>query len=394
MQQTSRKSKRRRRQRQIRNRCIILFAILLLLVALLTHLSTIQNVIVRLGQGLVTSRTLEKEDYPQSLIDLYERNTEARQFVLDYKTKKDDNAAIDVSADVNAGEIPLFLQWDERWGYRSYGGDFLAVTGCGPTALSMVYVGLTGDTSMNPYEVAKRAEKEGYYVKGSGSEWSMMTGLASELGLSAKELGLDANLIRKKLEEGHPIICIMGPGDFTTTGHYIVLITVASDGSIEVHDIRITHFMSLFTRQQAGRIVASDLHIACSTWSSAVLLPVDSNPNRFDSRFKIGSDGRTVDDQQGFPGRFHAQSDRRSEHHRTQIERSSRTVGRNETLVALDDLDAGIDDHFNRRNRQAQAFRRGLETPRIVGNAEKTHFSVYTAEGLETLEKFDAVVQA
>ena len=87
MQQTSRKSKRRR-QRQIRNRCIILFAILLLLVALLTHLSTIQNVIVRLGQGLVTSRTLEKEDYPQSLIDLYERNTEARQFVLDYKTKK------------------------------------------------------------------------------------------------------------------------------------------------------------------------------------------------------------------------------------------------------------------------------------------------------------------
>lgn len=236
MQQTSRKSKRRRRQRQIRNRCIILFAILLLLVALLTHLSTIQNVIVRLGQGLVTSRTLEKEDYPQSLIDLYERNTEARQFVLDYKTKKDDNAAIDVSADVNAGEIPFFLQWDERWGYRSYGGDFLAVTGCGPTALSMVYVGLTGDTSMNPYEVAKRAEKEGYYVKGSGSEWSMMTGLASELGLSAKELGLDADLIWKKLEEGHPIICIMGPGDFTTTGHYIVLTAVTGDGSIQVHD--------------------------------------------------------------------------------------------------------------------------------------------------------------
>ena len=43
-------------------------------------------------------------------------------------------------------------------------------------------------------------------------------------------------MIRKKLEEGHPIICIMGPGDFSTTGHYIVLTTVASDGSIEVHD--------------------------------------------------------------------------------------------------------------------------------------------------------------
>lgn len=43
-------------------------------------------------------------------------------------------------------------------------------------------------------------------------------------------------VIRKKLEEGHPIICIMGLGDFSTTGHYIVLTTVASDGSIEVRD--------------------------------------------------------------------------------------------------------------------------------------------------------------
>ena len=114
--------RKRRRIRQIRRRCLCLFAILLILAALLTHLSTVQEVVVRLAQGLVTGKTLEKEDYPQSLIDLYERNAEARQFVLDYKTKKDDNTAIDVSADVNAGEIPLFLQWDERWGYRSYGG--------------------------------------------------------------------------------------------------------------------------------------------------------------------------------------------------------------------------------------------------------------------------------
>ena len=236
MQQTSRKSKRRRRQRQIRNRCIILFAILLLLVALLTHLSTIQNVIVRLGQGLVTSRTLEKEDYPQSLIDLYERNTEARQFVLDYKTKKDDNAAIDVSADVNAGEIPFFLQWDERWGYRTYGDNFLAITGCGPTALSMVYVGLTGDTSMNPYAVAQMAQEDGFYVNGSGSSWSMMTELATKLGLSAQELSLNEDSIRQELSQGHPIICIMGPGDFTTSGHFIVLTGVDSDGKITVND--------------------------------------------------------------------------------------------------------------------------------------------------------------
>ena len=38
----------------------------------------------------------------------------------------------------------------------NYGDNFLAITGCGPTALSMVYVGLTGDTSMNPYSSRRR----------------------------------------------------------------------------------------------------------------------------------------------------------------------------------------------------------------------------------------------
>ena len=51
--------------------------------------------------------------------------------------KKDAKSVCTVSLPED-GSVPLFLQWDERWGYRSYGGDFLAVTGCGPTALSMV----------------------------------------------------------------------------------------------------------------------------------------------------------------------------------------------------------------------------------------------------------------
>ncbi len=134
------------------------------------------------------------------------------------------------------GKIPLFIQWDERWGYKTYGDDFLAVTGCGPTALSMVCVGLTGNLNMNPYAVAKMAQADGYYVNGSGSSWNMMTGLAGDLGLSAKELGLDADTIRSKLRDGHPIICIMGPGDFTSTGHFIVLTGVKSNGDVTVND--------------------------------------------------------------------------------------------------------------------------------------------------------------
>ena len=180
--------------------------------------------------------TLTAEGYPESLVQLYEKNEEARQFVLDYKKNGNNEQPIDISSDVTDGKIPLFLQWDERWGYRTYGDNFLAITGCGPTALSMVYVGLTGDTSMNPYAVAQMAQEDGFYVNGSGSAWSMMTELATKLGLSAQELSLSEDSIRQELSQGHPIICIMGPGDFTTSGHFVVLTGVDSDGKITVND--------------------------------------------------------------------------------------------------------------------------------------------------------------
>lgn len=99
-----------------------------------------------------------------------------------------------------------------------------------------VYVGLTGDTSMNPYAVAQMAQEDGFYVNGSGSSWSMMTELATKLGLSAQELSLNEDSIRQELSQGHPIICIMGPGDFTTSGHFVVLTGVDSEGKITVND--------------------------------------------------------------------------------------------------------------------------------------------------------------
>ena len=37
------------------------------------------------------------------------------------------------------------------------------------------------------------------------------------------------------LENGEPVICSMRPGDFTTKGHFIVLVGM-EDGKIRVHD--------------------------------------------------------------------------------------------------------------------------------------------------------------
>ena len=229
-----RKSRRRRNRRKARIRFLasmlgtLLGAVLLVLVAY-----TALNLFC--GFGKVNAQKLREQGYPESLIALVERNPEAKDFVLDYPKYKG-LEKIDISKEVTKGEIPHFLQWDERWGYETYGSDFLAVTGCGPTSLSMVVCGLTGDTKWNPYEVAKMAEDNGYYVDGSGSSWELMSSGAEKLGLTVSSVIFDAEHIRATLEAGQPIICVMGPGDFTDAGHFLVLTGVDQEGDIILQD--------------------------------------------------------------------------------------------------------------------------------------------------------------
>ena len=181
------------------------------------------------------SRGYSVSDYPAELIDLYDRNPETRDFVFDYPADKGTPlpAALD-PADLSGG-VPLLLQWDPRWGYGSYSGDFFALTGCGPTCLSMAAVYLTGDSTMTPGWMGSWATDHGYAVPGSGTAWALFSEGAQALGLTSEELILDEGTIRAQLDSGAVVVCIMGPGDFTTTGHFIVL-TGWEDGGFLVND--------------------------------------------------------------------------------------------------------------------------------------------------------------
>ena len=99
----------------------------------------------------------------------------------------------------------------------------------------MVTVHLTGDLSLDPKTVSEFSEKNGYYSLNNGTKWTLMSEGAEKLGLTAKELPLDKNIVARELNAGRPIICIMGAGDFTSSGHYIVL-TGYSDGKVSVND--------------------------------------------------------------------------------------------------------------------------------------------------------------
>lgn len=170
--------------------------------------------------------------YPKSLIELLERNLETEDFVLQYPLRE--NQEPDLSG-YDRKRVPLFLQWDPMWGYERYGSDFLAVTGCGPTCLAMAGYYLTGSKNMNPRDIAVFAEDNGYYASGYGSSWTLISEGSTKLGLKAAELPLVKKKMTDALEAGHPVILAMGAGDFTTTGHYIVLIGL-ENGFFKVND--------------------------------------------------------------------------------------------------------------------------------------------------------------
>ena len=237
---TGRNNKKRKRRRIRRIiKCIFCIA---LIIPVITVVLWARDMITGRGNLAVMALTdpkvrevvAHKDQYPEELIELLENNAETADFVLGYPEKKD-TAPAETIGDVTQGEIPLLLQWDERWGYAYYADDMIAVNGCGPTAIAMVAAGLTGDNTVTPYKVAQFSAGNGYYAGNSGTSWSLMTEGAQQFGIYGEEMGLSEDEVFYALENGHPIICSMRPGDFTTTGHFIVL-TGVEDGKIRVND--------------------------------------------------------------------------------------------------------------------------------------------------------------
>ena len=178
------------------------------------------------------------EEYPDELIMLVLHDPEAIDFLLGYKEHRFDYGSsvdISISGDLKAGEFPHFLQWDKRWGYLSYGDSNMAVNGCGATALSIVITGLTGNAKANPYEVAVFSEVNDHYSGEAGTSWTLISEGAKDYGLTPKEVPRDANALKNAIRKG-PVIASMGPGSFTSMGHFLVLVEVTGDGLIRVID--------------------------------------------------------------------------------------------------------------------------------------------------------------
>lgn len=178
---------------------------------------------------------MNSTQYPKQLKELALKNEEALEFVYDYPTEHVKEHTIDLTEEASMDSVPLFVQWDKRWGYEKYSGNFFAASGCGPTTLSMVVVYLTHNREASPIAVAKYSKEAGYSVDGSGSSWTLISEGCRHYGVKEKTVALDESRMKAELDEGHPIVINVGPGDFTDTGHFMV-ITGYDDEGFSIND--------------------------------------------------------------------------------------------------------------------------------------------------------------
>ena len=173
------------------------------------------------------------DQYPEALLNNLCCNPNMLDFALGYPENYDTTSVTLEASELDG--IPLFIQWDKRWGYDAYGNDVIGLSGCGPTCLSMIVIGLTKNQEATPDKLADYATEHGYYEQNSGTKWSFMDEVAAVYGVQGYYIYLSKDNMQEELSQGHPLVCAMRSGDFTSQGHFIVIAGMEGDKFL-VHD--------------------------------------------------------------------------------------------------------------------------------------------------------------
>lgn len=136
---------------------------------------------------------------------------------------------------VAAIEQPVsFLQYDEEWNSKPYTitnnpTQTIGSSGCGPTTAAMVlnyYV----DDSITPIDTSKFAINNNHRTINDGTAWSYYKDIANEYDLDFKQTSSSKDALQWMNSKSDPlIVCSMGPGLWTSQGHYILLWDIEND---------------------------------------------------------------------------------------------------------------------------------------------------------------------
>ncbi len=137
----------------------------------------------------------------------------------------------------SVGLLTYYNQNDVRWADALYGGrDPIASYGCGPTALAMLVTSFTSHT-YTPADMANWAASNNYWSAGSGTKHNFFLEGASAFGFQASSFqNFTPEGIIAELKSGHVLVALMGPGQFTAVGHFIIIYNYWSGNQVSIAD--------------------------------------------------------------------------------------------------------------------------------------------------------------
>ncbi len=141
-----------------------------------------------------------------------------------------------VSEESVSATFVYYNQKDALWSDSLYGEDSISGYGCGPTVCAMLISSLTEQT-VTPADMAEWSVQNGCYIQGGGSYHTLIPLACKSYGLKVEGYTKnDREAILTALKAGAYVCVIMGPGDFTETGHFILLTGITENGKLTVAD--------------------------------------------------------------------------------------------------------------------------------------------------------------
>lgn len=118
-----------------------------------------------------------------------------------------------------------FKQASKPWGPKMYSNhndksQTMANSGCGPTAMADI-VNTLKDSSVDPWTLAQLSMEWGDRTYNSGTAWSFFKHVAEKYGFSKFIQSGSYSALSACIDAGGYVVCSMGPGYWTSGGHFI-----------------------------------------------------------------------------------------------------------------------------------------------------------------------------
>lgn len=144
---------------------------------------------------------------------------------------------------------PYYSQKDPRWSGINYNklGRF-GITGCGPTAMSMIAGGF--GKNINPAIMGAYAKSKGY-SDSAGTNWNFVNSASNAAGLHATQsVHPSESFIMNELANGKPVL-LSGAGGYgtpyTNAGHYVVATGLDANGNPIISDPRGPEYSGIYS---------------------------------------------------------------------------------------------------------------------------------------------------